>query len=83
MAPDALQEGHLMCECIHPLPPSLILLYLICACVREVSYHLCSCAGRPWSSCLDQGHAVAAPYVERVDDELTLLTRPGQMQRWV
>ena len=24
-------------------------------------------SGRPWSSCLVQGHALAAPYVERVD----------------
>ncbi|XBI15618.1 hypothetical protein VPH35_058005 [Triticum aestivum] len=25
---------------------------------------------RPWSSCLVQGHALAAPYVERVDSTL-------------
>uniref|UniRef100_A0A8R7Q1E4 Cation-transporting P-type ATPase N-terminal domain-containing protein n=1 Tax=Triticum urartu TaxID=4572 RepID=A0A8R7Q1E4_TRIUA len=56
-----------VCASIVSSPLLIILFHLIYACVRDISSHLYSCAGRPWSSCLVQGHALAAPYVERVD----------------
>uniref|UniRef100_A0A8R7Q2H4 Cation-transporting P-type ATPase N-terminal domain-containing protein n=1 Tax=Triticum urartu TaxID=4572 RepID=A0A8R7Q2H4_TRIUA len=37
------------------------------------------CVWRPWSSCLVQGHALAAPYVERVDGPDSAL---GATSRW-